>query len=394
MDENRNRMRVLAMTVGAFLAFFLFGVLDVLKGSTLSAVLEEMKFSYSQGGVIVMAAYLGFVAGTLATGYIAFLGGKKIILIIAALVWLIGVTGYSASHSLALFTASFFFIGFGCGSVELGANYIIVDVRTRNPGFYLNLLAAFYGLGSMAAPLYAGRIFHAGLTWRDAYHYALAAPLGLLLFFALTRYPVAAAKQAGPGMREMLKSAFTGKMCWIYVLVFAYVGAEVTIATWLVEYLLTLHKIPMEDGSTWLSLYFAGIMAGRFLGGFVVEKIGYVRSMVMAVAAGVVCVALGVYGPGSLLPLLPAAGLFYSIVLPTATALIASFNKHNIGSVLGLFFCFVGLGGVAGPWFAGVVADSLGLRPGMMVSALFCVLMLVSLQRVHAAMRREAAAGE
>lgn len=391
MDEGRNRTRVVAMTVGSFLAFFLFGVLDVLKGSTLSAVLEEMRFSYSQGGFIVMAAYLGFVVATLATGYIAFLGGKKTILVIAALVWLVGITGYSMSHSLSLFVVSFFFIGFGCGSVELGANYIIVDVQTKNPGFYLNLLASFYGLGSMAAPLYAGRVFNAGLTWRDAYHYALVAPLVLLLFFAAMRYPVvAAAKKAEPGLREMLRSAFTGKMCWIYVLVFAYVGAEVTIATWLVEYLLTLHRVPMEDGSTWLSMYFAGIMIGRFLGSFVVEKIGYMRSMAMAVTAGIVCVALGVYGPGSLLILLPVTGLFYSIVLPTATALIASFSKQNIGSILGLFFCFVGLGGVVGPWFAGVVSDHLGLRPGMMVSALFCVLMLVSLQRIHAAMRREA----
>ena len=65
MDERVNRFRIAAMTIGSFLAFFIFGVVDVLKGSTLSSVLEEMQFNYTQGGHIVMAAYFGFVVSTL-----------------------------------------------------------------------------------------------------------------------------------------------------------------------------------------------------------------------------------------------------------------------------------------------------------------------------------------
>ncbi|MCC8165870.1 MAG: hypothetical protein LIQ31_06915, partial [Planctomycetes bacterium] len=56
MDNRTNRIRIIAMTIGAFLTFFTFGFIDVLKGSTLPAVLDEMGYSYSRGGVIVMAA--------------------------------------------------------------------------------------------------------------------------------------------------------------------------------------------------------------------------------------------------------------------------------------------------------------------------------------------------
>lgn len=392
MDDRSNRARIVVMTIGSFLAFFIFGVVDVLKGSTLSAVLDDMRFSYTRGGLIVMAAYFGFVVATLATGFIADAVGKKAIVILAALFYLGGISGYAAAQTFALFMAAFFLIGFACGSAELGANYIIIDVQRHNPGLYLNLLTSFYGLGSMLAPLYAGAMFRAGLGWRDVYLYSLAAPLLLLAYFLVARYPkMGDAAPSRLDFRQLLRTAFTPTMCWIYVLNFAYVAAEVCIATWLVEYLKVLRSVPIESGSTWLAVYFGGIMAGRFVGGFFVDRIGYVRSMTLAVVACVVCIVAGVYGPGFLVYLLPATGLFLSIILPTATALVSTMKLKNMGAILGLFFCFVGLGGMAGPWIAGVVNDKLGLRPGMMTAAFFCLVMLVSLLRVKKGMAAERA---
>lgn len=387
MEEASNRNRVIVMTIGSFLAFFIFGAVDVLKGSTLSAVLDEMEYSYSRGGLIVMAAYFGFVVATLATGFIADAVGKKAIVIIAAVFYLGGISSYAAAQSLILFIAAFFLIGFACGSAELGSNYIIIDVQRHNPGLYLNLLTAFYGLGSMTAPLYAGAMFRAGFTWRDVYTYSLLAPILLLLYFLAARYPkLDGGERSRLDFGELLRTAFTPTMCWVYVLNFAYVAAEVCIATWLIEYFRVMRGMAIESGSTWLAVYFGGIMAGRFVGGFFVDRAGYLRSMTVAVALCVVCILVGVSGPGAFIYFLPATGLFLSIILPTATALVSTMGLKNMGAILGLFFCFVGLGGMAGPWIAGIVNDWLGLRAGMGTAAFFCLVMLLSLNRIRAGM--------
>lgn len=368
------------MTAGSFLAFAIFGVIDVLKGSTLSAMLKEMGFSYSTGGIIVMAAYFGFVVSTLSTGVIADYVGRKAVLIIAAVFYIVGMTGYAAAGGIAFFMFSYFCIGFGCGAVELGSNHIIIDVQTRNSGRYLNLLATFYGVGSMLAPLYAGQLFKAGFTWRDIYLFGLAMPVVLLLFFLLARYPTtAASRPGGMDFRLLFKSAFTWKMWLLYILVFAYVASEVCVATWLVEYLLVLREIPMETGAFWLSLYFAGLMVGRFVGSFVVERLGYVRMMIIAVVLSIASIMGGVFGPDGLSFLLPLTGLFFSIILPTATAVVSTIIKVNIGTILGVFFCFVGLGGMAGPWLQGLANDCFGIRIGMTTPAFFCLLMLICL---------------
>ncbi len=382
---NDNRGRILAMTVGSFLAFLIFGAIDILKGSTLFAVLDETGYSYSRGGLIVMASYFGFFLATLASGVVVEYGGKKRIIVIASVCFLLGMIGYSLASGLAMFIATSFLIGLGCGSTEVGANYIIVDVQRKNPGLYLNLLAACFGLGSMLGPLYSGRMFAAGFTWREIYQFAAVAPLLLLVFFALSRYPrLERSEEERPTLRAMLESAFSRGMAWFYLLAFAYVAAETAIGHWIVEYLRIVRRIPAESGSNWLSLFFGCIMAGRFAGGFCVERIGYVRAMAGAAVLAILAVLAGVYGPDGLAVLLPLSGLFFAVILPTATALISSLGERKMGSVLGVLFCFVGLGGMAGPWLAGVINDFLGLRGGLSVSIAFLLLILVALQRIRA----------
>ncbi|MCL2001061.1 MAG: MFS transporter [Planctomycetes bacterium] len=394
--NDRNDRRILTMTIGCFLAFAVFGVAEILKGSTLFAVLDETGYSYSRGGTIVMASYLGFFAATLAGGAAAELGGRKVLLTAASACFLLGMGGYSLARGLPAFLAASFLIGLGCGATEIGANYIIVDLRRRNPGLYLNLLSACFGLGSMLAPQYSGRLFTAGFSWREIYWFAAVGPALLLVFFSLARYP----RQINPdnpenrvpperpAFRTMLQSAFSPGIGWFYLLVFAYVAAEMAIGHWIVEYLRTAREMPVESASNWLSLFFGCIMAGRIVGGFFVERIGYVNSMAGATALTMLAVAAGIYGPAGLAILLPLSGLFFAVILPTAIALISTrLGETERGTALGVLFCFVGLGGMAGPWLAGVVNDFLGLRSGMSVALFFLLLLPAALLRIGKAIK-------
>jgi Fucose permease len=380
---NSNRTSIIATTIGTFLAFFTFGTYDVLKSTTISSILDEMQYSYSRSGLIILASYFGFVVASLLTGFIAETVGKKTIVFIAIICYLAGAYSYSSSQSLALFILASFFLGFAAGSTELGCMSIITNIHRHSPGLYLNLLTAFHGLGCMLAPLYAGAMFRAGFTWRNVYSYSIIVPLAVLLYFTFARYPKLDETAASRfDFRNILKTAFTPTMRWVYVLCCAYTATEVVIATWLVEYLRILHGVPIESASTWLSIYFGGIMAGRLVGGFLVERVGYMRSIAFAIIACIACILLGVSGTLTLAYLLPVTGLFLSIIFPTSLALVATLGFKNLGPIIGLFLCFVGVGGMIGPWIAGQVNDALGLNFGMGTAVLFCAIMLFALYRI------------
>jgi fucose permease len=364
------------ITYGAFFAFFLFGFVDNLKGPTLPALLENLQFSYAQGGTIVFGAYIGFLIATLLTGPLADIAGNKAVILICCTCWMIGIGGYSYFSLFGLLAVMMFVLGFGLGAVEVGANLVIVDLYHEQKGKYLNLLAFFHGAGSMLAPLYAGKLLATGISWRQVYQYSLLLVIALFIYFIVLKYPhCSSGERSSFDMKALGKSAFTPEMILYYLAIALYVGAEIGIGSWLVDFLQKAKSQSVMRSSFYLSLFFAAITAGRFVGSFLVERVGYVKIMLYASLASAACIGLGIFGPASLALFLPATGLFFSVLFPTIVAAVSDLHKENVGTIFGLLFAFAGLGGAFGPWMIGIGNDWLGLRAGFGMILVFCVVM-------------------
>ncbi len=368
------------ITYGAFFSFFLFGFIDNLKGPTLPALLENLHLSYAQGGTIMFGAYIGFLVATLLTGPLADIAGNKAIILICCVFWIFGIGGYSYFSLFGLLAAMMFVLGFGLGAVEVGANLIIVDLYHEQKGKYLNLLAFFHGVGAMLAPLYAGKMLAAGMSWRSVYQYSLLLVAALSVYFIVLKYPrTTSSEKSSFDIKSLGKSAFTVEMILFYLAIALYVGAEIGIGAWMVDFLQKAKSQSVMHSSSYLSLFFAAITAGRFIGSFLVERIGYVKIMLVASLASVVCLALGIFGPMSLALFLPATGLFFSILFPTIAAAVSDLHKENVGTIFGVLFAFAGLGGALGPWIIGIGSDWFGLKTGFGMILVFCIVLSLTL---------------
>ena len=368
------------ITTGTFFAFFVFGFTDNLKGGTLPALLQEFKFTYSQGGTVLFGAYVGFLLATLLTGVLADLAGKKTVILVAGLCLILGILGYTASTSYLILFASMLVLGLGLGSIEVGANAIIVDLYQEQKGRYLNLMSVFYGMGSMLAPLFAGTLLAAGLSWRRAYQGDLILAAALLLAFLLLRMPRSTnSKEEKIDLSNLRRIAFTSQLIGIFLAISLYVATEIGIASWIVEFLEKTRYEFVATSTGALSFFFAAIMLGRLAGSFLVERIGYFRSLLIASSCAAACIALGVFGPQEFSFFLPISGLFLSIIFPTLTAVVSDLHEENIGTVLGFLFTFGGLGGMLGPWLVGVLSDRLGIQYGFGVNLVFGLLMTIFL---------------
>ncbi len=351
------------MTMGAFAAFFLFGFSDNLKGPTLPALLTDLDFSYSLGGTILMGSYLGFLVATLLTGPLADISNTTVVLFVALLCLILGISGYSLSSSAMVLMGAMVIFGMGIGALELGANLVIVENHSHNKGRYLNLLAFFHAIGSMAAPLYAGHLLAAAVSWRRIYQSSLILVLALLLYllvlsYLLAKYPQSRAKQAqGFDLKSVGKSVFTTDMLLAYLVITLYVAAEISVGTWLVEFLQRTKSQSVVMSSRYLALFFAALTAGRLMGSFVVERSGYINTMLMASLAANLCLIIGTFAPPPFAFFLPLTGFFFSIIFPTMTAVVSDRYQENAGTILGLLFACAGVGGMLGPWAVGLASD-------------------------------------
>lgn len=366
------------LTAGGFLSFFVFGFIDNLKGPILPELLRAEHLSYSQGGTILLAVYFGFTFATLLTGIMADVVGNRGVLLVAGICLCLGLGGVGIANSFALWTLLLGVVGFGLGAIEVGANGLMVELHPRSRGRYLNLLATFHGAGSLLVPLYAAWLITLTFSWQNIYVTAAAPAFLMTAIFLVTKRE---GKEKSSGQTNwdwstLRRVGFTRRMRWYYLLICAYVAVELGVAAWMVEYLQNVRGFSIALSSFTLTGFFVMIMLGRFLGSFVVEKLGYRSVLGMALVGGLLCLTTAILGPKQLVILLPLSGLFFSIVFPTVTAAVTDLHQANIGSIMGILFTFAGIGGALGPWTVGMVGDQLGLQFGMASTIGYCVVAL------------------
>ena len=366
------KTNLVRVTATAFLCLFILGLVDNLKGAALPAVLADLRFSDAQGGTILLWAYLGFLAASLFVGVLADMAGNRAV-VVAAGCLLVGMLGYSLARQFGLLAASMAALGVGLGGTDMAGNLIIVAYYTQNKGRALNLMAFFHGLSSTISPYYVGVLLAAGISWRQVYQFPLAVVAVLLILGLAGPFPrPQVVNQSGVDFRSIGRVIAQPGMGWYFVIMILYVAAEIGVASWLPAYLQRVHGLSVTLSAAFLSLYFAGLMAGRLLGSLFVERLGYLRSILLAAVGALICLAAGIFGPGYSYWLLPVTGLFFSIIFPTLTASASDRVTGSMGTVIGLLFAFCGVGGALGPWLIGTVSTWLDIRAGFMVNLAMC----------------------
>lgn len=379
------------LTATGFFSFFIFGFVDNLKGATLSSLLTDLNFSYAQGGSILFGAYLGFFIATLAAGVLADSVGNRKILILAGGLISLGILAFAGAATFWLLFGAMLIIGLGMGCIEVSGNGLIVQLHQINRGRYLNLLATFHGIGALVVPLYAGWLLNAGVSWRQVFQYSLPMAVLLTLAFLLTPAPSKRApkstQQSAFDWQAVGKQGFTRQMIWFYAAIAFYVSAELGIGAWIVEFLQRSKGFSLTGATGFLSLFFGMIMLGRVVGSFVVERLGYVPSVLGAATGGLICLLIGIFGPPLLAVFIPICGLFFSIIFPTITAIVSDVNPKKTNTILGLLFAAGGVGGAVGPWAIGIAGNGLGIQWGFALVAVYCLLVIGSMGMVQRTFR-------
>jgi FHS family L-fucose permease-like MFS transporter len=163
------------------------------------------------------------------------------------------------------------------------------------------------------------------------------------------------------------------------IAIFVYVGAEVSIGSFLTNYLMqqsTLGLVAVRAGQM-VSLYWGGAMVGRFIGAFVLQRLrpGYVLAACAIVAATLVTVSSLTTGPVAAYSLI-AVGLFNSIMFPTIFALATEQLGTETPNGSGLL-CMAIVGGALIPPLTGKVADTFGLATAFLVPAVCYLWILI-----------------
>lgn len=375
--------RLFRLMIGVF---FGGGFLNSMVALLVPRLKLALALSYTQASSIQFAYYLSYlvfavpaVVLTVRLGFLRAVSGG--LALIAT-----GCIAFAVAHSLRHFPSvllSLFLLSSGVTILQIAGNAAMTasgTVEQVTPRF--TLLQGFNAIGTVLGPL-TGAYFLLGHDngWSPNLPFVVSAVLFAILslvFLANRNLLPRATAPAAPAFRRFPVLLGQPRMIGGIVAIFAYVGAEVTIGTLAVTYLMLPDRLavtPLLAGRL-VSLYWGGAMLGRFAGAAVLRRVS-APIVLGSVAAGAVLLVAGAMGltgvPGCVAML--AIGLCNSVMFPIIYAL-AMPDRHEDFPIAAMLLCMAVVGGAIVPLLTGIVADAAGLVPSLAVAGLCYLLIL------------------
>ena len=148
------------------------------------------------------------------------------------------------------------------------------------------------------------------------------------------------AKKASGGYTTMLKRPTT----WLVVLVLLFgLIAEGGMASWFVAFLESAHGFSGDRAALYLTLYYLSFTLARLILGPLIDRIGFINSLIISLAFAGVMILLGlVFGEGGA-PLIVLAGIGVAPLFPTVMAVIAKLFLDVIEIAMTTIMTLIGI---------------------------------------------------
>ncbi|MCX6168496.1 MAG: sugar MFS transporter [Ignavibacteriales bacterium] len=387
--------------------FFMWGFITCLNDILIPHLKAVFTLNYTQVMLIQFSFFTAYAIVSLPAGILVEKIGYKNGIVIGLITAGIGCLLFYPSASMqsyAMFLGALFVLAGGITILQVAANpYVAILGKPETASSRLNLTQAFNSLGTTIAPYFGSLIILslAVKTVEDfktmnadqitAYKLAesgavqvpylgLAAALFVIAaIFAVIKLPkveasdILASGDDGVNYHDMHKSAWGYKHLVLGAIgIFVYVGGEVSIGSFLVNYIGQpfIAGLKESDAGKFVSFYWGGAMIGRFIGSAVQRKInpGKVLAFNALVAGILVIISMLTFGQVAMWAIL-LVGLFNSIMFPTIfTLAIDGLGKHT-GQASGIL-CTAIVGGAILPVVQGFFADNIGIHHAFFIPVL------------------------
>lgn len=387
---SRTRISVLV----AYVAFALTGVSASVGAVVLPAQIVDYDVDRATIGLTFFTFSAAFFLAGATTGWLMERYGTRLTLVVGSAAYVVGALALAVRPSFVLLLVLQLLTGYGTGIIEsvLQAHLAGLPAQTAR----LNLLHGFFGVGALIGPLAA--------TWvLDRTEWTVVwLALGLLAVPVAVAYALTFPGRPHPGERAAgarsgVESAADGEpgvhraspavqqpetanpgggllgptlrqtgVVLAAVFLTVYVGLEMSMGNWGVNYLVEHHDLSDGLAGGSVSGYWLGLTVGRFVISPAAARLGWTVARMTAVCL-VGVVACGVLVSASPVGVVATAGFallgfFLGPLFPTAVAVVPELTSPRlVPTAVGLMNAVSVIGGSALPWLAGTIGDRAGI---------------------------------
>ena len=366
-----------------YIAFISLGLPDSLLGSGWPVMYAELGVPVSYMGIVTMVISCGTVVSSLFSDRLTHKLGTGKVTVISVMLTVIALLGFSVSDRFWMLIAFAVPYGLGAGAIDAALNnYIALHYKAK----HMSWLHCFWGIGTIVSPFIMSYALTNG-KWNDGYRMVGLIQLGiaLLLLFTLPVWKInkgaEESREKSIGLAETLKIKGVPSLLLGF---FGYCAAEATGMHWASTYFVAAKGISAERAAVFASLFYIGITAGRFISGFITDKLGD-RKMIRLGTAILTC--------GLLTMLLPFASetvaLLAFLLLGFGCAPIYpciihatpdNFGAENSGAIIGIQMAAAYIGSTFMPPLFGLLGSSISYSILPLFLLFFFLIMIIMVE--------------
>ncbi|QPG05835.1 sugar MFS transporter [Salinimonas marina] len=357
--------------------FFMWGFITAMNDVLIPHLKSLFALSYTQAMLVQFCFFGAYFLVSIPAGKLVSKIGYQKGIAVGLTTAAIGCVMFIPSALFAqysMFLASLFVLASGVTVLQVAANPLVTvmgDPDTASSR--LTMTQAFNSLGTTVAPIIGGMLLFSSHgevveTRADSVilpYLALAATLLVIAVVMLKIAMPTPPKDDSALPTSTDSSVLKHRHLALGVIgLFTYVGAEVAIGSFLVNYLGLENVMGMGESQAakYIAYYWGGAMVGRFIGAVVMQKVspGKLLAFNSAVSCGLIILSVSSDGLLAMWSIL-AVGLCNSIMFPTIFSLALKGLGPQTAQGSGML-CLAIVGGAIVPLAQGALADTLGLQ--------------------------------
>jgi sugar phosphate permease len=366
-----------------FVDFFINYSVRIGYGVVLPEMISNLGFSRTGVSSIYNSYLFAYVAITPFSGYLTDRLGARRVITSCSLILGIGVILMGTINTL--WSACLFYAVVGVGASGMWTPVLTVVQRWFTPrkrGLALGIISPGYGLGFAAMGVAFPWIVHS-YSWRHAWYFLGAGALAMVLGNAVLlrsdpessgyrpwgekEAPIgpAAAVLASP-TKVSLSTVFKNPNFWI--IGFSYFATAYSLyglTTFMVDYAKTQLGIPIGKASLLATVHGFSQVIGVLTILPLSDYLGRKKTIIISnsfIAATLFCIVLAGGSWGALYFFVGLFAVFYGPTFPIFGACAGDyFPKSVMGTVIGAWTPFYGIGAIVSHWVTGLLRDSTGV---------------------------------
>ncbi|MGH4122267.1 MAG: MFS transporter [Clostridium sp.] len=330
--KNKNNAIVI---IFLFIAMALNAMAENTKGIFIPSFKSDFNIDNTGIGIMIFIGSLSYILFSYIGGILCEKIGQKKVIILGLSCMVLSLALMSVVDSYTFFLINMFIMNIGLALTSISINTLVPVLLLSYQAILMNIIHFCYGVGGATGQALGGILMTKGFTWRNIYLGISLLFVILLIAFTFIKMPHTHKYSESNKINKL--ELLRNKVIYFYVFALGfYVFSEVATVSWLVNYIKDNYKYNSSKSAFYSVMFLVIFSIGRLVGGFVVEKLGCLKTTMGSLIIAVCLFTLGLVVGEKGLIIISVSGLFFAITFPTLVLTISKVFKQNTAYITGV----------------------------------------------------------